>query len=191
MNKGKNKKRTGSLIPFFFTLRISTLNIHWKDWCCSWSPTTLATWCKEPTHWKRPWCWKRLRAKGKGGGRGWDNQIASPTQWTWIWANSRRQWRTEKPGVLQPMGSQRVGHNSVTEQQQQEPKLSNTFYSRRDLISLATDFRDLPQFKDSLVHVLHSSCNHCLPGSSWTPHSPRERSHAWVERGSVCLFCGR
>ena len=42
-----------------------------------------------------------------------------PTQWTWVWANSGRQWRTGKSGVLQSMGSQRVGHNSVSEQQQQ------------------------------------------------------------------------
>ena len=40
-------------------LKESTLNIHWKDWCGSWSSNTLATWCKEPTHWKRPWCWER------------------------------------------------------------------------------------------------------------------------------------
>ena len=106
-------------------------------------------------------------------------------------SNLQKTVKDREAGVLQPVGSQRVGHNLVTEQQQQEPKLSNTFSSRRDLITLATNFRDLPQFKDSLVHVLHSSCNHCLPGSSWTPHTPRERSHAWVERGSVCLSCGR
>ena len=41
-----------------------------KDWCWSWSSNTLATWCKEPTHWKRPWCWERLKAKGEGGGSG-------------------------------------------------------------------------------------------------------------------------
>ena len=41
-------------------------NIHWKDWCWSWSSNTLATWCKEPTHWKRPWCWERLKAGGVG-----------------------------------------------------------------------------------------------------------------------------
>ena len=35
-----------------------------KDW--RWSSNTLATWCQEPTHWKRPWCWKRLKAGGKG-----------------------------------------------------------------------------------------------------------------------------
>ena len=52
--------------------------------------STLATWCEELTHWKRPWCWERLKAKGEGGGRGWDGWIASLTQWTWIWANSGR-----------------------------------------------------------------------------------------------------
>ena len=40
----------------------STLTIHWKDWCWSWSSSSLATWCKEPSHWKRPWYWERLRA---------------------------------------------------------------------------------------------------------------------------------
>ena len=46
--------------------RKSTLNIHWKDWCWSWSSNTLATWCKELTYWKRPWCWERLEAGGEG-----------------------------------------------------------------------------------------------------------------------------
>ena len=49
-------------------LKKSTLNIHWKDWC--WSSNTLATWCKELTHWKRPWCWERIKAKGEEGGKG-------------------------------------------------------------------------------------------------------------------------
>ena len=68
----------------------STLNSHWKDWCWSWSFNTLATWCKELTHWKRPWCWERLRPGGEGGSRGWDDWMASSTQWTWVWANSGR-----------------------------------------------------------------------------------------------------
>ena len=68
---------------------ISTLSIHWKDWCWSWSSKTLPTWCEEPTHWKRPWCWERLKAGGEGICRGWDDYIASLTQWTWIWAISR------------------------------------------------------------------------------------------------------
>ena len=45
----------------------SVLNIHWKDWCRSWSSNTLATWCEELTHLKRPWCWKRLKMGGEGG----------------------------------------------------------------------------------------------------------------------------
>ena len=36
----------------------------------SWSSDTLASWCEEPTHWKRPWCWERLKAGGKGDDRG-------------------------------------------------------------------------------------------------------------------------
>ena len=42
----------------------------WKDWCWSWNSSTLATWCKELTHWKRLWCWERLRAGGEGDDRG-------------------------------------------------------------------------------------------------------------------------
>ena len=61
---------------------------------------------QKPTHWKRPWCWKRLKAKRQEGSRGWGCLKASPTKWTWIWADFRRSWRTEKPGVLQSMESQ-------------------------------------------------------------------------------------
>ena len=69
------------------------------------------------TRWKRLWCWERLRAGGEEGDRGWDGWMASPTQWTRAWASSGRQWRTGKPGLLQFMGSQRLRHNLVTEQQ--------------------------------------------------------------------------
>ena len=70
----------------------------------------------ELTHWKRSWCWERLRA-GEMGDRGWDGWMVSSTQWTWVWANSGRWWRIEKPGMLQSVGLQRVGHNWATEQQ--------------------------------------------------------------------------
>ena len=90
-----------------------------EDWCWSWSSNTLATWWKEPTHWKKPLCWEWLRVRGEGGNRGWDGWMASLTQWTWVSANSKRQWRTRKSGVLQFKGSQRLGHNLVTEQQQE------------------------------------------------------------------------
>ena len=65
--------------------------------------------------WKRPRCWERLKAGEKGDDRGWDGWMASPTQWTWVWVSSGSWWWTGKPGVLQFMGSQRVGHNWVTE----------------------------------------------------------------------------
>ena len=70
--------------------------------------------------WKRPWYWERLRAGGEGDDRGWYGWMASPTQWTWVWANSRRWWKTGKPGVLQSIVSQRVGPYLPTEQQQQQ-----------------------------------------------------------------------
>ena len=76
---------------------------------------TLATWCKELTHWKRPWCWERLKAGGEGDDRGWNGWMASLTWWTWVWVSSGSWWRTGKPGVLQSMGSRRVRHNWVTE----------------------------------------------------------------------------
>ena len=75
----------------------------------------LATWCEELTHWKRPWCWERLKEGGEGDDRGWDDWIASPTRWTWVWASSGSWWWTGKPGMLQSMGLQRVGHDWATE----------------------------------------------------------------------------
>ena len=70
---------------------------------------------EELTHWKRPWCWEGLGAEGKGDDRGWDGWMASPTRWMWVWVMSGRWWWTGRPGVLQFMGSQRVGHNWATE----------------------------------------------------------------------------
>ena len=87
----------------------------WKNWRWSWNTNTLATWCKELTHLKRPWCWGRLRAGGEWDDRGWDGWTASPTQWTWVWVGSESWWWTGRPGMLRFMGSQRVGHDWATE----------------------------------------------------------------------------
>ena len=76
---------------------------------------TLATWCKELTHWKGPWRLARLKTGGEGNDREWDGWMTSPTWCTWVWASSRSWWWVVKPGVLQSMGSQRVRHNWVTE----------------------------------------------------------------------------
>ena len=64
---------------------------------------------------QRPWCWERLKAGGEGDERGWDGWMASPTQWAWVSANSGSRWWTGRPGTLQSMGSQSVGHDWVTE----------------------------------------------------------------------------
>ena len=84
------------------------------------APILLATWCKEPMHWKRPWCWERLKTGGEGDDRGQDGWMASLTRWTWVWTSSRKRWRTGRPGVLQSTGLQRVRHDWATEQQLQE-----------------------------------------------------------------------
>ena len=98
--------------PFW---RRSTLGFLWKEWCWSWISSALATSCKELTHWKRLWCWEGLGAGGEGDDRGWDGWMASRTRWTWVWVNSRSWWWTGRPGVLQFIGSQRVGHDWATE----------------------------------------------------------------------------
>ena len=75
---------------------------------------------------------KTLMLGGIGGrrrrdDRGWDGWMASLTRWTWVWVNSGRWWWTGTPGVLQFMGSQRVGHDWTTE--------LNTFYDRTNFFS--------------------------------------------------------
>ena len=78
--------------------RKSILSSHWKDWCWSWNANSLVTWWEKLTHWKRPWCWERLKAGGKGDDKGCDGWMASPTRWTWVWASSRSWWWTGKLG---------------------------------------------------------------------------------------------
>ena len=80
-----------------------------------WNSNILGTLCEELTHWKRPWCWEGLGAGEEGDNRGWDGWMASLTWWTWAWVNSGSWWWTGRPGMLQFMGSQRVGHNWATE----------------------------------------------------------------------------
>ena len=77
------------------------------------------------------WCWERFKAEGEGDDRGWDGWMASLTQWTWVWVNSRSWWWTERPGVLRFMGSQRVGHDWATELNW----MHSTFTNRKSLRS--------------------------------------------------------
>ena len=75
----------------------------------------MTTWFKEVTQLKRSWCWERWKRVGEGDARGWDGWMTSLTQWTWVWESSGSWWWTGKPGVLQSMGLQRLGHDWVPE----------------------------------------------------------------------------
>ena len=91
--------------PFW---RRSVLGFLWREWCWSWNSSTLATSWEELTHLKRPWWWERLKAGREGDDRGWDGWMASLTRWTWVWVNSGCWWWTERPGMLQSMGSKEL-----------------------------------------------------------------------------------
>ena len=101
--------------PTYPSYRRSALGVHWKDRCGSWSSNTLAPWCEKLIHLKRLWCWEGLGAEGERDDRGWDGWVASPTRWTWVCVDSGIWWWTGRPGELRFMGSQRDGHNWVTE----------------------------------------------------------------------------
>ena len=89
------------------------MKIHCKDWYWSLSASILATCCTKPTHWKRPWCWERLQAGGEEEDWGWGGWTASPTRWTWVWASSRRRWKTGKCGTVQSVARKEL---AATEQ---------------------------------------------------------------------------
>ena len=104
--------------------KYSVLNIHWKGWCWSWSSNTLATWCEEPTHLKRPWCWEGLGTGGEGDNRVWDDWMASLTQWTWVWVNSGNWWWRGKPAVHGVTESDTTERLNWTEQEAQSASAS-------------------------------------------------------------------
>ena len=109
----------------------------------------LATWCKELTHYKRPW--ERLEAGEEGDNRGPDGWMASLTRWTWVWASSGSWWWTRKTGMLQFMGSQRVGHDWT----ELKGGLSNVYSLILVLVTLKIEIKGITPLK---VITLHSCC---------------------------------
>ena len=145
----------------------SVLGVHWKDWCWSWNSSTLATSCKELTHWKRPWCWERLGAGGEGDDRGWDGWMASSIRWAWVWVISGSWWWTGRPGVLRIMGLQRVRHDWVTE-------LKYTLLCM-SLTTLQNSYTQLTFFN------LSNNKNYWKKRRNWMPS-------AWLSLASVIIF---
>ena len=85
------------------------------------SPPIL--WPPDTKSWEKTLMLGKTEGRRRRGDRGWDGWMAWPTRWTWVWASSRRWWRTGKPGMLPSMGSQRAGHDWVTEQQNMQAKV--------------------------------------------------------------------
>ena len=98
-----------------FFSQFQRLGVRVRSWC-----QVVGLW-QEPSSQLQiavflwPWFWERLKAGGEPDDRGWDGWMASLTQWTWVWVNSGSWWWTGRSGMLQSVGSQRVGHNWVTE----------------------------------------------------------------------------
>ena len=101
-----------------------------------------------------PWCWERLRAGGEGDDRGWAGWMASPTQWTWIWVDSGSWWWTGRPGVLWFMGSQRVGHDWVTELNWTDSSVGKESTCNAGDPWIDSWVRNIPWRRDSLCTVV-------------------------------------
>ena len=106
------------------TLRLS-VKLQWSRQCTVGRGWGRGIWTKAVKNLKRPRCWERLKVGGEGNDRGWAGWMASPTRWTWAWVNSGSWWWTGRRSMLQPMGSQRVGHDWVAELNWTESKDTN------------------------------------------------------------------
>ena len=120
------------------------------------------------------------------GVTGWDGWMASPTQWTWVWADSGRWWRTGKPGVLQPMKSQKVRHDWPTKQQQHATPLALAELEWHFLsmwaVYLGSSLIFINDFQGLIsMHSFNSSLETLLPIFSFSAFVPKEGQRNGVD----------
>ena len=142
-------------------------------------------WGEELTHWKRPWCWERLKAGGKGDDRGWDGWMASLTQWTWVWANSGDD---EELGGLVWCGSWGCSQSDMTERLNNNVICPHFFPSWLSYLSPLSLWLTPSSSYSSTHFIFHTSawrytelssltfCKslpkyHLIKGSSWLNHN--------------------
>jgi len=121
---------------------------------------------------KRPWCWERLKSGGTGDDRGWDGWMASLTGRTWVWVGSGSWWWTGRPGVLQSMGSQIIGHDWAAE-------LNWTVWEDAPLWAhWFTPFICISRVWGQSCFLIHLAS--CIP--------PAPQQSTWGS-GSICCIC--
>ena len=120
----------------------------------------------------------KIEGRRRRGNRRWDGWMASLTQWTRIWANSRTQWWTGKPCMLQSMQSQWVGHNLAAEQQKQPARQGKDLFKFQGY--KATGFHLLTHSR--VIKMVMSG------GKDWWKLSPCKFG---VFLRSVSLRCGQ
>ena len=143
----------------------------------------LVTWCEELTHWKRPWCWEGLKAEGEGGNRGWHGWMISLTQWTRVWANSRRQWRTEEPAALQSMGCKELDMTERLKNRRHSILyVDYSMYTIHTIVSTQKSFISVP------LNIITFEQHKIQPEERWTTHSPGSK---WQSSRSKCTDTSR
>ena len=145
---------------------------------------------KKTDSFERPWCWERLKAGGgEGDNRGWDGWVASPTQWMWVWVNSRSWWWTGRPGVLQSMESQKVGHDWVTELNWRRLLLKGLIFKRRKTVkrpslTQATKNRTIAWGVGKVSRWPRSRVSHQVTVSSFSPATKLNSNFLFTKEAS-------
>ena len=101
----------------------------------------------------------KIEGRKRRGQQIWDGWMASTTQWTWVWVDSRNWWLTGRPSVLQFMGSQRVRHHWATEMNWTELTHYFIMQKKRDCMTAYV-------LRSQLCLTLSNSMDYSLPGSS-------------------------